>query len=127
MCWRICLVSLSLGVGSGSNCCMHDRHVLTDEQWALLEPHLPSCGPRRGRPWQEHRRVVNGILWRTRTGSPWRDLPPGYGCWKTVYNRHRTWSADGTWDRVLQGLQRVIDGDGQEGVVSVDSSAGRGL
>lgn len=104
---------------------MHDRHDLTDEQWALLEPHLPSREPRRGRPWQDHRRVIDGILWRTRTGSPWRDLPPSYGCWKTIYNRHRTWSADGTWDHVLQELQRGSDGDAEEWVVSVDSTVVR--
>jgi transposase len=39
--------------------------------------------------------VVNGILFRTRAGCPWRDLPGEYGNWKTVYNRHRRWSLDG--------------------------------
>ena len=44
--------------------------------------------------------VINGILFRTRTGCPWRDLPGEYGNWKTAYNRHRRWSLDGTWQEI---------------------------
>lgn len=104
---------------------MHDRHDLTDEQWALLEPLLPQRKQKAGRPWEDHRRVVNGVLWRTRTGSPWRDVPAGYGRWKTVYNRHRRWSADGTWARVLRELQRGCDVDEDQWVVAVDSTVVR--
>ncbi|SFT95720.1 Putative transposase of IS4/5 family [Geodermatophilus amargosae] len=63
---------------------MQDRHDLTDEQWAVLEPLLPDRTPRRGGRWGDHRPVVDGVLWRTRTGAPWRDLPPAYGHWQTV-------------------------------------------
>jgi transposase len=102
---------------------MHDRHDLSDEQWARLEPLLPAERTGGlGRRWAPHSGVINGILWRTRSGAPWRDLPEQYGSWKTVYGRHRTWSADGTWDRVLRGLQRGSDGDDPEWVVSVDST-----
>lgn len=87
--------------------------------------YLLRTGGRRGRPWESHRRVVNGILWRTRTGAPWRDVPGEYGAWGTVYGRHRTWSANGTWDRVLRGLQRGSDADDQEWIVSVDSTVVR--
>ncbi len=73
----------------------------------------------------DHRQVVNGVLWRTRTGSPWRDLPVDYGRWKTVYNRHRRWSADGTWARVLHQLQRGCDVDEERWVVAVDSTVVR--
>jgi transposase len=90
-----------------------------------LEPFLPDRGPRRGRPWRDHRKVVDGVLWRTRTGSPWRDVPPSYGHWKTVYNRHRRWSADGTWVRVLTELQRGCDLGEAEWVVAVDSTVVR--
>jgi transposase len=103
---------------------VHDRHDLTDEQWALLEPLLPvertGC---QGRPWIAHRKVINAVLWRTRTGAPWRDLPATYGSWQTVYGRHRTWSGDGTWDRVLRELMRGSDTDDAEWVVSVDSTS----
>lgn len=83
---------------------------------------MPSREPRRGRPWTDHRGVVDGVVWRTRTGSPWRDLPASYGCWKTVYNRHRRWSADGTWELVLAELQRGCDGEESEWSVGVDST-----
>jgi transposase len=69
--------------------------------------------------------VVDGVLWRTRTGSPWRDLPASYGSWKTVYNRHRRWSADGTWVRVLRELQRGCDLVEDRWVVAVDSTVVR--
>ncbi len=104
---------------------MHDRHDLTDEEWALLEPLLPAQTPRRSRPGKDHRTGVNGVLWRTRTGSPWRDLPGSYGCWKTVYNRHRRWSADGTWANVLAELQRGCDVGEDEWVVAIDSTVVR--
>ncbi len=102
---------------------MHDRHELTDEQWQLLEPHLPaSTAGKAGRPWADHRRVVNAVLWRTRAGSAWRDLPVGYGLWKTVYNRHRRWSGDGTWARLLRELQRGSDAGVESWDVGVDST-----
>lgn len=69
--------------------------------------------------------MINGILWRTRTGAPWRDVPGEYGPWGTVYGRHRTWSADGTWEQILTDLQRGSDGEVEEWVVSVDSTVVR--
>ena len=68
---------------------MQSRHDLTDEQWAKLERLLPDRTTIRGGRWMDHRKVINGVLWRTRSGSAWRDLPPEYGNWKTVYNRLR--------------------------------------
>ena len=84
---------------------MLDRHDLTDEEWARLEPLLPSQKPQRGGRWADHRTVINGVFWRTRCGLPWRDIPANYGHWKTVYNRHRRWSGDGTWVLVLDELR----------------------
>jgi len=90
---------------------MLDRHDLTDEQWGRLEPFLPGRTRRRGGQWIDHRTVIDGVLWRTRTGSPWRDLPACDGNWETVYNRHRRWSGDGTWRVVLDGLRADCDSD----------------
>jgi transposase len=109
---------------------MHDRHDLTDKEWAQLEPLLPDRTPRRGGRWADHRSVINGVLWRTRTSSPWRDLPSDYGHWKTIYHRHRRWSADGTWVRILDELRRGCDHSGQVGPpaewsVGVDSTVVR--
>jgi transposase len=81
------------------------RHELTDDQWGQLAPLLPPQRPRTGRPAQDHRTVLNGIVWILRTGAPWRDLPPRYGPWQTVYSRFRRWREAGIWDRVLTELQ----------------------
>ncbi len=68
---------------------------------------LPSGPQQRGGRWADHRTVINGIFFRTRAGCPWRDLPEGFGNWKTIYNRHRRWSLDGTWERLLPLAQRL--------------------
>jgi transposase len=106
---------------------MHDRHDLTDVEWEQLESLLPDRTPRRGGRWCDHRPVINGVLWRTRTGSPWRDLPPAYGNWKTVYSRHRRWSGDGTWEVILDGLRVGCDlEEGSGWTVGVDATVVRG-
>ena len=87
----------------------------------LLPDRIPTAGGR----WADHA-VINGVLWRTRTGSPWRDLPTDYGNWKTVYNRHRRWSRDGTWARVLHELRRGCDvPEGRDWTVGIDSTVVR--
>ncbi|MEU7018972.1 IS5 family transposase [Streptomyces sp. NPDC046385] len=102
------------------------RGDLSDAEWAQLEPHLPTNVGRGGR-WHCHRRVINGILFRLRTGLPWRDLPPHFGKWQTVYDRHRRWSADGTWERILRAILAAADAAGRIdwSVVSVDSTVCR--
>jgi transposase len=85
------------------------RLDLTDTQWAILEPLLPTpIKPGRPSSWTK-RRLIDGIRWRTRTGSPWRDLPACYPPWQTVYGRFRRWQRDGTWARILAGLQARAD------------------
>jgi transposase len=84
------------------------RHDLSDEEWARLEPLLPGQ-PRQGHRWNDRRLVIDGIFFRTRTGGPWRDLPERLGNWKTVYNRHRRWSGDGTWEMILDRLRAGCD------------------
>ncbi|BDM74762.1 hypothetical protein HEK616_82490 (plasmid) [Streptomyces nigrescens] len=91
-----------------------------------MEPHLPKNVERGGR-WKSHRRVINGILFRQRTGVPWRDLPARFGKWKTVHDRHRRWSADGTWEKILRAVQADADTEGRIdwSMVSVDSASCR--
>lgn len=105
---------------------MAERRVVTDAMWARLEPLLPDRAPRRGGRWSDHREVVEAIIWRFRTGSPWRDLPSGFPAWQTVWWRFDRWSKDGTWDRVLAELQGQAQAEGEvEWLVSVDSTIAR--
>lgn len=88
------------------------RGDLTAAQWAALEPLLP-VGKKSGRPpkWTK-RQLIGGVRWRTRTGAPWRDVPARYGEWETVYGLFRRWQRDGTWARILKGLQARADAKG---------------
>jgi putative transposase of IS4/5 family DUF4096 len=70
------------------------RGDLSDAEWERLRPFLPVSNGRCGR-WRDHRQVIDGILHRVRTRVQWRDLPERFGPWKTVYERHRLWSAEG--------------------------------
>jgi transposase len=89
------------------------RFDLTDRQWQRLEPLLPPQRPRTGRPNDDHRRIVNGILWVLRTGAPWRDLPERYGPVGTVSSRFYRWREAGVWDRALAALQAEADARGE--------------
>lgn len=100
--------------------------ILTDSQWNLLEMLLPSSDGLRGRKFRNNRLVVEGILYRLRTGIPWRDLPAHFGSWKTVWKRHRRYAGDGTWDRVMTALIAMADDGGNVGwAVSIDSTVVR--
>jgi transposase len=104
---------------------MPGRGELTDAAWAVLAPLLPPNG-KRGGQWLDHRRVINGILWKLRTGAPWRDLPDRYGPWQTCYDRLVRWRRDGSWDRLLQHVQTKSDAIGEVvWEVSVDSTTVR--
>jgi transposase len=92
---------------------MPHRGELTDRQWERLASLLPPEKPATGRPNVDHRRIINGILWRERTGAPWRDLPERYGPWSTVYSRFWRWRVAGIWDRLLAAVQREADAAGQ--------------
>ncbi|MFJ3233639.1 IS5 family transposase [Streptomyces sp. NPDC086787] len=104
---------------------MVGRGELTDAAWERIGPLLPRVDG-RGRPWRDHRQVMNGMLWRLRTGAPWRDLPERYGPWQTVYERFARWETDGTWARLLEYVQVKDDAVGTvEWTVSVDSTINR--
>lgn len=77
------------------------RFDLTDDEWALLEPLLPS---KRKSARQDDRRVLNGIFYILRTGAPWRDLPERYGPHTTIYNRFNRWSRRGIFKRMFDQL-----------------------
>jgi transposase len=85
------------------------REEVTDHQWEKLQPLLPPQKPRTGRPAEDHRRIINGILWIDRTGAPWRDLPERYGSWSTVASRFYRWQKAGVWQKILAALQQQAD------------------
>lgn len=67
--------------------------------------------------------VVEGIVWKYRTGSPWRDLPERFGPWQTAWKRHAVWSGDGTWQRVVTAVQADADAAGElDWLVGVDAT-----
>ena len=93
------------------------RFELTDDEWLVIEPLLPNKP--RGVPRVDDRRVIDGILWRFRTGSPWADIPERYGPHTTCYNRFVRWRKAGVWDRLLEAVSQAFDGE----LVMIDSSS----
>jgi transposase len=93
------------------------RYELSDFEWMVIEPLLPNKP--RGVPRVDDRRVLNGIYWRLRTGSPWADIPERYGPATTCYNRFVRWRKLGVWDRLFEAVSGAYEGD----VQMVDSSS----
>jgi putative transposase len=92
---------------------------VSDELWALVEPVLPVPG-HQGRPWNDHRLTLEGIIWRYRTGSPWRDVPDHFGAWQSIWERHRRWSDDGTYEAMFMAVCAAgMDVAGVEDVLRV--------
>lgn len=84
------------------------RYELTDAEWAIIDPLLPRKS--RGVARVEDRRVLNGIFWRLRSGSPWADIPDRYGPYTTCYNRFVRWRKAGVWDQLLKAVSEAYDG-----------------
>jgi transposase len=85
------------------------RYELTDREWSIIQPLLPNKP--RGVPRVDDRRVLNGILWRFRTGSPWAEIPERYGPSTTCYNRFVRWRKAGVWDRLLAAVSAAFEGE----------------
>ena len=86
---------------------------LTEEQWEILEPLIPTPPRRedgRGRPWRDPRDVLNGILWILRTGAPWKDLPERYPPYQTCHRRfQQQWTEEGVLvEEVLRALSEDL-------------------
>jgi transposase len=84
----------------------HTKRVLTEEQWGRIAPRLPEHppSPKGGRPREDDRECLEGILWLLRTGAPWQhipvDLPSGSTCWR----RLQEWAGEG----VLPELHAIL-------------------
>lgn len=101
------------------------RAQLTDDEWKLIEPFLPIG---RFGPYPERLRdQFEGVIWRFRTGSQWREMPARFGAWQTVYNRFVQWRDAGVFDALLEGM--IAEAARREQVdmslVSVDSTTAR--
>src|SRR5207344_1761609 len=86
-----------------------ERFVLTDAQWAKMEPHCLGKPSDPGRSGSDNRRFVEAVLWIVRTGSPWRDLPPFFGNWNTVFKRYRDWVKAGVFTRLFDACSDTPD------------------
>ncbi len=97
------------------------RHEQSDAEWEFVRPQLPeSLG---GRKRLDDRRVLNGIVWKFRIGTAWRDVPERYGPWDTLHRRFSRWAADGTFDGMLRAAQARVDAAGDiEWLMSVGST-----
>jgi transposase len=94
-----------------------DRCVLSDAQWERVAELLPGKHGDRGRSGRDNRLFLEAVLWIVRTGSPWRDLPGGFGNWFSVWKRFRRWALKGVFERLFLALSgdpdfeyAIIDG-----------------
>lgn len=98
---------------------MIKRHEISDRDWERIKDRLPPENTGEGRPSKSNRIILNGMLWRAKTGAPWRDLPERYGPWNTVYSRFRLWSQDDVFLKLFNSL--TDDADMQD--TSIDSTS----
>jgi transposase len=100
------------------------RGDLTEAEWRVLKVLLPieASNRGRGRRPEANCAIINGILWRLRCGTPWRDVPPKYGNWNTIYRRFRRWSDAGVWEAVSVTLAEIMADSGH---YSIDSTTVR--
>jgi transposase len=86
-----------------------ERLVIADEVWDKVSPHLPGMATDCGVTAADNRLFLEAVLWRVRTGSPWRDLPVALGNWNSVFQRFRRWAKKGVFDRLFDVLSEEPD------------------
>ena len=74
---------------------------LTAETWTQIEALLPPQQPTRGRPANDHRRTLEGMLWVMHTGLGWREVPVYFGSWQTIHGRYQRWIKAGLWQQIV--------------------------
>ena len=118
-----------------------ERFVISDRSWRLIEPLLPGTSRSRGVTARDNRLFLEAVLWKVRVGGPWRDLPPGFGNWNSIFRRFRRWARDGVFDRIFAAVSGdpdfeylIVDGtiisthqkaSGAKGVLEIRPSAAR--
>ena len=96
-----CLLEAALG----------ERIGVSDDEWDLIGPLLPSERGRGCRPAGDNRRYFEGMVWMARTGAQWRQLPDEYGKWNSVFRRYRRWVESGVFDAMLETLTEAVERD----------------
>ena len=86
-----------------------ERFVLGDEVWEKVSPHLPGKATDCGVTAADNRLFLEAVLWRVRTGSPWRDLPVAFGKSNSVFQRFRRWAKKGVFERLFEVLSGEPD------------------
>lgn len=86
-----------------------DRFILTDAQWAKMEPHCLGKATDPGRTGSDARLFLEAVLWIARTGSPWRDLPEIFGKWDTVFPRYRYWVKADVFKKIFDAVSDEPD------------------
>ncbi|MFT8635115.1 IS5 family transposase [Novacetimonas hansenii] len=86
-----------------------DRFILTDAQWAKMEPLCLGKKTDRGRSGKDNRLFIEAVLWIARTGSPWRDLPTYFGHWNSVYSRYSDWTKAGVFQKIFEAVSDDAD------------------
>ena len=84
--------------------CVLGTAPLTEQRWAQILPILPPQKPTRGRPANDHRRTLEGMLWVMHTGAAWREVPAQFGPWHTLHSRYQRWCAMGIWAKIVERL-----------------------
>jgi transposase len=91
------------------------RFGLRDDQWDRIKDLLPGREETVGVTATDNRLFVEAVLYRYRTGIPWRDLPERFGDWKNVHRRFSRWAQSGVWRRVFQRL--AVDADNEYAMI----------
>lgn len=86
-----------------------ERYVITDQMWTLMEPHCLGKKSDPGRTGGDARLFLEAVLWIARTDCPWRDLPPHFGKWNTVFKRFRDWVKADVFKRIFDALSGEPD------------------
>src|SRR3979409_1624843 len=88
-----------------------ERFGLRDDQWNRIKDFLPGREGHVGGTAEDNRLFVEAVLYRFRTGCPWRDLPERFGRWKTVHQRFSRWAKSGVFERIFQLLASDADNE----------------
>ena len=86
-----------------------ERFVISDVVWERIAPHLPGKASDVGVTAGNNRLFLESVLWRVRTGSPWRDLALVFGNWNSAFRRFRRWACKGVFDRLFEELSDEPD------------------